>query len=70
MSVTQWSGESVRADFPLLSRTMRHGKPLIYLDSAATAQKPSAVLDAERRFYELHNAAAHRGSHQLAEEAT
>ena len=70
MSNTQWSGESVRADFPLLSRTMRQGKPLVYLDSAATSQKPFSVLDAERGFYEMHNAAAHRGSHQLAEEAT
>lgn len=70
MTVRQWTGESVRDDFPLLSRTMRQNKPLVYLDSAATSQKPTVVLDAERRFYEQHNAAAHRGSHQLAEEAT
>ncbi|UIJ33875.1 cysteine desulfurase [Allobranchiibius sp. GilTou73] len=60
----------VREDFPLLSRTVRDGKPLVYLDSGATSQKPVAVLDAERDFYEHHNAAVHRGAHQLAEEAT
>ena len=62
--------EAIRADFPLLSRTVRNGKKLVYLDSGATAQKPRAVLDAERDFYENHNAAVHRGAHQLAEEAT
>ena len=60
----------LRADFPILSRTVRGGKPLVYLDSGATSQKPRQVLDAERAFYELHNAAPHRGAHQLAEEAT
>lgn len=69
-TVTQWRAEDIRADFPILQRTLRTGKPLIYLDSAATSQKPRVVLDAERNFYEQHNAAAHRGSHQLAEEAT
>ena len=59
----------IRADFPILQRTV-HGKPLIYLDSAATSQKPYSVIDAEGGFYRLHNAAAHRGSHALAEEAT
>ncbi len=49
---------------------MRGGKPLVYLDSAATSQKPLEVLNAERNFYERHNAAVHRGAHQLAEEAT
>ena len=62
--------ETLRADFPLLGRTVRHGRPLVYLDSGATAQKPRVVLDAEREFYEQHNAAVHRGAHQLAEEAT
>ncbi|MGI9093535.1 MAG: cysteine desulfurase [Mycobacteriales bacterium] len=61
--------EALRKDFPLLQRTVRGGRPLVYLDSGATAQKPLAVLDAERDFYELHNAAVHRGAHQLAEEA-
>ena len=60
----------VRKDFPILDRTVRDGKPLVYLDSAATSQKPTAVLDAERAFYETANAAVHRGAHQLAEEAT
>lgn len=60
----------VRADFPLLARTVRDGRPLVYLDSGATSQKPRVVLDAEREFYERHNAAVHRGAHQLAEEAT
>lgn len=67
---TPWTAEQIRADFPILSRTMRSGAPLVYLDSAATSQKPRSVLEAEREFYEMHNAAAHRGSHQLAEEAT
>lgn len=60
----------IRKDFPILSRTVRDGRPLVYLDSAATSQKPTAVLDAERAFYETSNAAVHRGAHQLAEEAT
>ncbi|MDE9364492.1 SufS family cysteine desulfurase [Luteipulveratus sp. YIM 133132] len=62
--------ERIRADFPLLRRTVREQRPLVYLDSGATSQKPTVVLDAERRFYEQHNAAVHRGAHQLAEEAT
>ena len=62
--------ERVRADFPILSRTVRDGRALVYLDSGATSQKPNAVLDAERGFYTRHNAAVHRGAHQLAEEAT
>lgn len=62
--------QSVRADFPILNRTVRGGKPLVYLDSGATSQKPLQVLDAERDFLLHHNAATHRGAHQLAEEAT
>ncbi|MFC3994446.1 cysteine desulfurase [Nocardiopsis sediminis] len=62
--------EKIRADFPILARTVRDGRPLVYLDSGATSQKPRQVLDAEREFYERHNAAVHRGAHQLAEEAT
>ncbi|CAL8976966.1 putative cysteine desulfurase [Cellulomonas sp. T2.31MG-18] len=61
---------AVRADFPLLSRTLRDGRPLVYLDSGATSQKPEVVLDAEQDFYTQRNAAVHRGAHQLAEEAT
>jgi cysteine desulfurase/selenocysteine lyase len=60
----------IRSDFPLLARTARNGKPLIYLDSAATAQKPQVVLEAEADFYRHHNAAVGRGAHLLAEEAT
>ena len=60
----------IKRDFPILERTVRDGKPLVYLDSAATSQKPRAVLDAERAYYETCNAAVHRGAHQLAEEAT
>ncbi|MBL8928828.1 MAG: SufS family cysteine desulfurase [Kineosporiaceae bacterium] len=59
----------IRADFPLLSRQV-HGRPLAYLDSGATAQRPRAVLDAERDFLEHSNAAVHRGAHTVAEEAT
>jgi cysteine desulfurase / selenocysteine lyase len=62
--------EKIRADFPILSRTVREGQPLVYLDSGATSQRPRQVLDAERAFLEQHNAAVHRGAHQLAEEAT
>jgi len=61
---------AIRGDFAILSRTVRGGKPLVYLDSGATSQKPRQMLDAERAFYEQHNAAVHRGAHQLAEEAT
>ncbi|MEJ2859671.1 cysteine desulfurase [Actinomycetospora flava] len=60
----------IRADFPILSRTVRDGKPLVYLDSGATSQRPRQVLDAERTFLETSNAAVHRGAHALAEEAT
>ncbi|MEE4023003.1 cysteine desulfurase [Gordonia sp. PKS22-38] len=62
--------DRLRADFPILSRTVRDGKPLVYLDSGATSQRPVQVLDAEREFLTTHNAAVHRGAHQLAEEAT
>ncbi len=61
---------AIRRDFPILDRKVRNERPLIYLDSGATSQKPVQVLDAERRFYERSNAAAHRGAHLLAEEAT
>ncbi|MFD9738846.1 cysteine desulfurase [Umezawaea sp. NPDC059074] len=61
---------ALRADFPILARTVREGKRLVYLDSGATSQRPAQVLDAERRFLETSNAAVHRGAHQLAEEAT
>ena len=61
---------TLREDFPILSRLVRNGKKLIYLDSGATSQKPRVVIDAEREFYFHHNSAVHRGAHLLAEEAT
>jgi len=70
MSSVHLDVEAIRADFPALARTVRNDKPLIYLDSGATSQKPVQVLDAERSFYERHNGAAHRGAHLLSEEGT
>ncbi len=67
---TQFDVSAVRSDFPILDRLIRGNNRLVYLDSGATSQKPVSVLDAEREFYTKHNAAAHRGAHQLAEEAT
>jgi cysteine desulfurase/selenocysteine lyase len=61
--------EALRRDFPILERTMR-GEPLVYLDSAATSQKPQAVLNALDRYYAHSNANVHRGVYELAEEAT
>jgi cysteine desulfurase/selenocysteine lyase len=61
---------AIRADFPILGRAVRGGRPLVYLDSGATSHKPRQVLDAERDFYTIHNSAAHRGAHLLGEEAT
>jgi len=61
--------EDVREDFPILDRTV-HGKTLAYLDNAATSQKPRAVLDAVRVYYERGNANVHRALHALGEEAT
>src|SRR5579862_712042 len=60
---------AVRQDFPILSRQF-HGKPLVYLDSAATSQKPQVVIDAESDFYRRLNANVHRGVYALSEEAT
>ena len=65
-----FSVAEVRKDFPIFERTIRDGKRLVYLDSGATAQKPWVVINAESDFYSKHNAAVHRGAHQLAEEAT
>ena len=61
--------ESVRQDFPLLHREI-HGKPLVYLDNAATAQKPNTVIDVVERYYREENANIHRGVHYLSETAT
>ncbi|HXS63208.1 MAG TPA: cysteine desulfurase [Streptosporangiaceae bacterium] len=60
----------VRKDFPILDRTVRGGKPLVYLDSANTSQKPRQVIEAITDFYERHNANIHRATHELGEEAT
>jgi len=62
--------ERVRKEFPILDRVVHGDKPLVYLDSAATSQKPRLVLDALADYYERHNANVHRGIHVLAEEAT
>ncbi|MCI0570164.1 MAG: aminotransferase class V-fold PLP-dependent enzyme, partial [Myxococcaceae bacterium] len=61
--------EAVRAQFPIL-RTRVHGKPLVYLDNAASVQKPQVVIDAERRLYEEYYANIHRGVHSLSMKAT
>ena len=61
--------EAVRADFPILSRAV-HGRPLVYLDNAASSQKPRAVIDAERAVYEEYYANVHRGVHQLSMQST
>ncbi len=61
--------EAIRKDFPILERTV-HGKPLVYLDNAATTQKPHAVIDALVEYYEHYNSNIHRGLHTLAEEST
>ncbi|MCF6277715.1 MAG: cysteine desulfurase [Anaerolineales bacterium] len=70
MTKTPLDVERVRADFPILKREIGSGKPLIYLDSTATAQKPLAVIEAMNAFYRTSNANIHRGVHTLAEEAT
>ena len=64
-----FAAEKYREDFPILSREVR-GKPLIYLDNAATTQKPRVVLDALAHYYEADNANVHRGVHLLSERAT
>lgn len=63
----QW--EAIRAQFPILQQQV-HGKPLVYLDSAATSQKPQCVIDAESEFYTTINAGVHRGAHELAARST
>ncbi len=63
-------GKNVKGDFPALSREVHPGVSLVYLDSAATSQKPEAVIETLNTFYRKHNANIHRGIHALAEEAT
>jgi len=61
---------TIKKDFPILNRTVRNGKPLVYLDSAATSQKPQEVIDAIVEYYTEHNANVHRGIHTLGDEST
>jgi len=61
--------QEIRKDFPILTREV-HGKPLVYLDNAATSQKPEVVIEALSDYYRRYNANIHRGVHTLAEEAT
>lgn len=61
--------KEIRAQFPILDQEI-HGHPLVYLDSAATSQKPNAVIDAEANFYRTINAGVHRGAHELAARST
>ncbi|MDQ1666929.1 MAG: cysteine desulfurase / selenocysteine lyase [Actinomycetota bacterium] len=70
LSVSPLDIERVRKDFPILERHVHGDKPLVYLDNAATSQKPRQVLDALDAYYTAHNANVHRGIHVLAEEAT
>src|SRR5437868_9745023 len=67
LPIPNW--DQVRADFPILGRTV-HGKPLVYLDSTATSQKPQAVLDAMDDYYRTCNANIHRGVYEISETAT
>ncbi|MDO8953824.1 MAG: cysteine desulfurase [Gammaproteobacteria bacterium] len=67
--MSQWNSEKIRQDFPILNETM-NGKPLVYLDSASTTQKPRQVLAAMQQFYETENANVHRGVYVLSEKAT
>ena len=64
-----FEASQVKLDFPILKREI-NGHQLVYLDSGATSQKPKQVLDAEREYYEQHNANVHRGAHTLGDEAT
>lgn len=70
MQSTQSIFENLRKDFPILARTVRENKPLVYLDNASTTQKPNQVIDAINDYYRNHNANIHRAVYALAEEAT
>ena len=69
VSAADFDVERIREDFPVLKQNI-HGKPLVYLDNAATAQKPFAVIDAIRRFHEVDCANIHRGVHELSQRST
>src|ERR1051325_12247408 len=68
-SVRAFDVMRLRQDFPILRQKV-HGKPLVYLDNAATSQKPSAVIEAITRYYTSENSNVHRGVHALSEQAT
>ncbi|MGZ6339494.1 MAG: aminotransferase class V-fold PLP-dependent enzyme, partial [Candidatus Limnocylindrales bacterium] len=68
-AVRPFDPHTVRLDFPILATTS-HGRPLVYLDSAATSQKPTVVIEAVDRFYRADNANVHRGIYELGERAT
>ncbi|MDO8640002.1 MAG: aminotransferase class V-fold PLP-dependent enzyme [Nitrosarchaeum sp.] len=70
MQSAQTSFEKLRKDFPILQRTVRDNKTLVYLDNASTTQKPNQVIDAITDYYKNHNANIHRAVYALAEEAT
>ncbi|HET7637103.1 MAG TPA: aminotransferase class V-fold PLP-dependent enzyme, partial [Ktedonobacteraceae bacterium] len=69
MGTTVRTATDIRNDFPILSRSV-HGKPLVYLDSGASSQKPRAVIDAMNVYYETYHANVHRGVYEISEEAT
>ena len=69
-SATLTRTETIRQDFPILTRTVASGAPLVYLDNGATSQKPESVLQAMDDYYRRYNANVHRGVHTLSEEAT
>jgi len=68
-NITERTAKDIRNDFPILSRQV-HGKPLVYLDSTASSQKPRAVIDTMNVYYETYNANVHRGVYEISEEAT
>ncbi|HJJ22527.1 MAG TPA: cysteine desulfurase [Nitrosopumilus sp.] len=70
MQSTQSLFENLRKDFPILQRTVRDNKPLVYLDNASTTQKPNQVIDSISNYYQNHNANIHRAVYALAEEST
>ena len=70
MQANTYSLEAIRKDFPVLNRRVRDDKKLVYLDNAATTQKPNQVIDAITDYYQNHNSNIHRAVHALAEEST
>ena len=68
-TTTDFDPQKIRADFPILQRTS-HGRRMVFLDSAASSQKPTVVLEAMDRYYETINANVHRGVYEIAEAAT